>query len=177
MVNLNRAFTRVTIYSRFPQQSFQPSRWLRRWPLRRQTLSLLDRKSSLMPPRHASQCRRVLQTPIIPTRDGVWISDGQLAAAFERYCDISRQVRRKASSVPGPLESRRRLGKRQIADLNAIHNTHSLPFWALPNAVDMSKWQWEPPTSASEREQRRQHPEQLGFLGWSSISWPSGVRE
>ncbi|KAH8884453.1 hypothetical protein GQ53DRAFT_661699 [Thozetella sp. PMI_491] len=130
-----------------------------------------------MPPRPASRCRRALQSQVVSARDNVWISDGQLAAAFERYCCISRQVRRKASNVPGPLESRRRLGRRQIAALNAIHNTQSLPLWALSNTADLTRWQWQAPSSASEREERQSHQTQTNFSSEPWVTWPSSVRQ
>ena len=80
--------------------------------------------------------------------------------------------------MPGPLESRRRLGKRQIGDLNTVHSTPSLPIWALSNAPDLTKWQWEAPNLPSDREERqRRQQEQLSFSGWPSISWPVGVRQ
>lgn len=32
-----------------------------------------------------------------------------------------------------------------MTELNSFHSTGSLPIWALPNAPDMMKWQWQPP--------------------------------
>lgn len=107
-----------------------------------------------MPPRPASQCCRVLQHQMASPRDGIWVPDSLLASAFDRYCLVSKQLRRKTGNVPGPLESRRRLGKRQIGGLNFVQSTPSLPAWALPNAVDLSKWKWEPPTPHSARSEK-----------------------
>ncbi len=51
-------------------------------------------------------------------------------------------------------------------------------YGALSNAVDLSKWHWEAPSLPSEREDRqRRQQEQLSFSGWSSASWPVGVKE
>ncbi len=76
--------------------------------------------------------------------DSVWIGDGVLATALERYCYVSRsaraqQAQRMASSVPGPMESRRRLGKRHMTELG-IHQVHpTLPPWALPVSPDLTQ--------------------------------------
>jgi len=82
----------------------------------------------------------------------VWISDSALAAAFSRYCLVSKTRQRHISSVPGPLESRRRLGKRQLGDLSTFRYSAAPPPWALPGLIDFSQWQWEPPQSPSMRE-------------------------
>lgn len=83
------------------------------------------------------------------------MSDTLLASAFERYCLVSKQLRRKTGNVPGPLESRRRLGKRQIGGgLNVVQSAPSLPAWALANTSDLSKWHWEPATPAAVRDEK-----------------------
>lgn len=51
--------------------------------------------------------------------------------------------------MPGPLEARRRLGKRNLGDLNALQCPPTPPPWAFPYPVDLSQWKWEPPSSAS----------------------------
>ncbi|KAK3933526.1 hypothetical protein QBC46DRAFT_401892 [Diplogelasinospora grovesii] len=128
--------------------------------------------------RHVSQCCRALQRKLTTSPgDGVWISEGLFLAAFERYClASSRCQRRKASHVPGPLESRRRLGKRHIGDLNAIQCAASPPAWAFAVPMDLSQWQWQPPLSASALEQNRQQlRERLNSTasGWlASVAMP-----
>ena len=102
-----------------------------------------------MPPRPTTHCCRGLQHKLASSREGIWVTDKLLASAFERYCLVSS---RKASNVPGPLESRRRLGKRQIGDLNVAHSTPSLPPWAIQNSPDLSQWNWEPPTPLTARQ-------------------------
>ncbi|KAI6350813.1 hypothetical protein MCOR25_010367 [Pyricularia grisea] len=64
---------------------------------------------------------------------------------MERYFSVSQAVmsRRQASSVPGPMEARRRLGKRQMTDAFQVHP--SPPPWAFEFPMDLSKWRWEPP--------------------------------
>ncbi|EFX01835.1 fungal specific transcription factor domain containing protein [Grosmannia clavigera kw1407] len=77
-----------------------------------------------------------------------------LAVAPVRFC----YSRRLASNVPGPLESRRRLGKRQMADLHLHLHLHpaALPAaWtsaATSAAADLRRqWQWTPPRDAAAR--------------------------
>lgn len=110
-----------------------------------------------MPPQPAARCCRAVQHQISTPLESVWITDSALCQAFERYCGISKVAKRRASSVPGPLENRRRLGKRNIAELNSLQSHATLPAWALPNAVDLSQWKWEPPsTSPAVRFQKNQ---------------------
>ncbi|KAK4116380.1 hypothetical protein N656DRAFT_701374 [Canariomyces notabilis] len=101
----------------------------------------------------ASHCCRALQRQIVPSRDSVWIADSLLASAFERYCNVSRTWNRKASNVPGPLESQRRLGRRRMGDINAWQCPPTPPPWAFSVPLNLSKWTWEPPTSAYAVEQ------------------------
>lgn len=110
-----------------------------------------------MPPQPAARCCRAVQHQISTPLESIWITDSALCQAFERYCSISKVAKRRASSVPGPLENRRRLGKRNIAELNSLQSHSALPAWALPNAVDLSQWTWEPPsTSPAIRFQKDQ---------------------
>ncbi|CAK7219189.1 hypothetical protein SCUCBS95973_003735 [Sporothrix curviconia] len=122
-----------------------------------------------MAPRSASRCCRAVRSSLagpsssattIP--DGVWITDSVLASAFARYCQTVTlpsspgTTRRFASNVPGPLESRRRLGKRQMTDQLSLQlslnpaGSMLPPAWALPNTPDLRQWQWSPPRDASE---------------------------
>ncbi|KAL2018707.1 hypothetical protein VTK56DRAFT_481 [Thermocarpiscus australiensis] len=110
----------------------------------------------------ASQCCRALQRQIIPSGDSVWIADGLLASAFERYCLVSRTWNRKASNVPGPLESQRRLGRRRIGDASTWHCPPTPPPWAFPVPLDLSKWNWEPPTLSRTAEQGRPRQDEAG---------------
>ncbi|TLD27038.1 hypothetical protein PspLS_04866 [Pyricularia sp. CBS 133598] len=77
--------------------------------------------------------------------EGIWITDRVLANAMERYFSVSQVVmsRRQASSVPGPMEARRRLGRRQMTEAFQVHP--SPPPWAFEFPMDLSKWRWEPP--------------------------------
>ncbi|KAK1639094.1 hypothetical protein BDP81DRAFT_423419 [Colletotrichum phormii] len=107
-----------------------------------------------MPPsRPTVRCCRAVQQQLQASPDHVWITDGLLASAFERYCHVSRLTRRKSSSVPGPLENRRRLGKRRMAEMH-MDGHSTLPPWAIEFPVDLSQWKWQPPTLRTSKDQR-----------------------
>ncbi|CAK7204450.1 hypothetical protein SEUCBS139899_007207 [Sporothrix eucalyptigena] len=127
-----------------------------------------------MAPPSASRCCRAVRsrlaspssstssTAAVSAPDGIWITDSALANAFDRYCRIlslpssAGAARRFASNVPGPLESRRRLGKRQMTDQLSLQlslnpaGSMLPPGWALPNAPDLRQWQWSPPRDSAE---------------------------
>lgn len=71
------------------------------------------------------------------------MTDDVLSRAFQRY--VHHGMRRHISSVPGPMYHRKRFGRRQMTELNSLQCMGALPVWALPNAPDMTKWQWQPP--------------------------------
>ncbi|KAK3988110.1 hypothetical protein QBC44DRAFT_110549 [Cladorrhinum sp. PSN332] len=102
----------------------------------------------------ASRCSRTLQRQIIPSKDALWITDALLAHAFENYRRVSVAWNRRASHVPGPLESQRRLGRRRIGDLNALQYPPTPPPWEFPFPLDLSNWKWQPPglTTIAEQE-------------------------
>ncbi|KAI0013500.1 hypothetical protein F4779DRAFT_398834 [Xylariaceae sp. FL0662B] len=104
-----------------------------------------------LPP--ASQCCRVVvHRRLRSQHDNLWIPDSLLAAAFERFCAISRTSARYGSSVPGPLENRKRMGRRHMGELNFGH-AHSPPaLWELESLVDLSRWKWQPPSSPDTRQ-------------------------
>ncbi|KAB5580012.1 hypothetical protein GE09DRAFT_422377 [Coniochaeta sp. 2T2.1] len=130
-----------------------------------------------MPPRPASSCSRALQRQLVSPQENIWVSDALLASVFERFFAASHVPRRRASSTPGPLESRRRLGKRRMGVLNAGYTPSALPDWALPDALDLSKWKWEPPTMLSDREEKRQAQLQLAQHWLGQFLVPPSVRE
>ncbi|KAF5527361.1 hypothetical protein CGCA056_v001093 [Colletotrichum aenigma] len=97
-----------------------------------------------MSSRPTARCTRAVQQLRAPT-EAIWITDGLLTSAFERYCHVSHLARRNSSSTPGPLESRKRLGKRKMTAMYLDHQS-TLPPWAMELPVDLSKWKWQPPT-------------------------------
>ncbi|KAK1782081.1 hypothetical protein QBC45DRAFT_403721 [Copromyces sp. CBS 386.78] len=87
----------------------------------------------------------ILRSPL-PTGPPCLIAS---AAEFPHLASFVQTTRRTVGSVPGPLEARRRLGKRNLGDLNALQCPPTPPPWAFPYPVDLSQWKWEPPSSAS----------------------------
>ncbi|KAK2776469.1 hypothetical protein CKAH01_12385 [Colletotrichum kahawae] len=103
-----------------------------------------------MSPRPTARCTRAVQQQLRAPLEAIWITDGLLASAFERYCHVSHLARRNLSSTPGPLESRKRLGKRRMTAMHLDHQS-TLPPWAIEFPVDLSKWKWQPPTPRQSR--------------------------
>ncbi|KZL82426.1 fungal specific transcription factor domain containing protein [Colletotrichum incanum] len=130
-----------------------------------------------MPPsRPTARCCRAVQQQIRAPLDNIWITDGVLASAFERYCHVSRLARRKSSSVPGPLENRRRLGKRKMTDLH-MNTQPTLPPWTIDFPVDLSQWKWQPPTQRSSKENRDLQSQQSQSVPSRILRWWSTKRE
>ncbi|KDN65187.1 hypothetical protein CSUB01_03525 [Colletotrichum sublineola] len=124
-----------------------------------------------MPPsRPTARCCRVVQQQIRAPLENIWITEGMLASAFERYCHVSRINRRKSSSVPGPLENRRRLGKRKMTDLH-MNPQPMLPPWAMDFLPDLSQWAWQPPTPQSSEENRARRSQQSQLGPWRVMRW------
>lgn len=94
-------------------------------------------------------CRPAVQRSIRATLEAVWITDDVLSRALQRFCFIRRSSKRDASSVPGPMESRRRIGKRRIANLSEAVQTPGHDFgaiWGMTGALEGQQWQWEAPS-------------------------------
>lgn len=77
------------------------------------------------------------------------MTDDVLSRAFQQYVHATAPRKRAVSSAPGPLYHRQRLGRRRMTELNSFQSAGSIPVWALPNAPDMTKWQWQPPNPPS----------------------------
>ncbi|KAK7952191.1 uncharacterized protein PG986_007919 [Apiospora aurea] len=104
-------------------------------------------------PQSSSTCCRAINRRLLGQHDCVWIPESALSLAYERYCSASRiAFRRHGSSVPGPLESRKRQNKRQMGELTFGHAHGSAPLWDLENIPDLTQWQWKPPTARHNRQ-------------------------
>lgn len=99
----------------------------------------------------------------------VHISD---ESALETYYNLgarSRTHKRYGSFVPGPLESRRRLGKRRMA-----HAFQSIPcyksdlwsWWRYLRGTDLTDWKWQPPRSITPSLEPRNHAAQSLLRSW-----------
>jgi HPt (histidine-containing phosphotransfer) domain-containing protein len=94
-------------------------------------------------------CRAAVHRSIRARSEAIWITDDVLSRALQRFCLIALPLQRNASSVPGPMESRRRIGKRRIAHLSEAFNTTGQDFgllWGLTGASDRQQWEWEAPS-------------------------------
>ncbi|KAL9946744.1 hypothetical protein D7B24_008362 [Verticillium nonalfalfae] len=120
-----------------------------------------------MPTRPTARCCRAVKHLRAPL-DNVWITDSVLASAFERYCHASRLSRRNSSSVPGPLENRKRLGKRRITGLYSADFQPTLPPWLIEFPADLTQWKWSPPTELASRLRMEESPPPKS---WSLLTW------
>ncbi|KAG9238787.1 hypothetical protein BJ875DRAFT_449932 [Amylocarpus encephaloides] len=103
-------------------------------------------------PASSKVCCRAVQSRL-PLPRPLWISDEALNEAFQRFSRVSNTSKRYGSFVPGPLESRRRLGKRRMAYSYASEPPQTTPsslggFWKLfqTDDPDRTKFHYEPPT-------------------------------
>lgn len=112
-----------------------------------------------------SQCCRAIRRRLRSPCDSALIPESTLASAFEQFCSISRVTsRRNGSNVPGPLENRRRTGKRHMGELNFGHLKAPAPFWELANSVDLTQWKWAPPSSFEARHSQDSNSFLASFL-------------
>ncbi|KAF7557859.1 hypothetical protein G7046_g5944 [Stylonectria norvegica] len=115
-----------------------------------------------MPPRYAAPCRYAALGPSLASEAGLWITDAMLVGALERYHRASAAASRRLSSCPGPIESRRRLGKRHMTAI--MHESAaSPPPWATELPFSFGEWKWQAPTSPADRklQQGKFSPPQL----------------
>ncbi|KAK3356155.1 hypothetical protein B0H65DRAFT_69715 [Neurospora tetraspora] len=113
-----------------------------------------------------SRTRRIPSIPRSPLPTGPPCLIGD-AAEFPHLASFVQTTRRTVGSVPGPLEARRRLGKRNLGDLNALQCPPTPPPWAFPYPVDLSQWKWEPPSSASAQHVAFDNAD-LFVTGWTA---------
>lgn len=59
-----------------------------------------------------------------------------------------------------------------MTELNSFQSVGSIPVWALPNAPDMTKWQWQPPRPPSFCHQMPQVEDEVEIEIDSSPSFP-----
>lgn len=111
-----------------------------------------------MPLTSTAYCGRTVRRHVFTPCQSIWISDTVLVSAFERYCAVSRITVRHGSSVPGPLENRRRLGKRRMGELSSGQSQAGVPFWELANTVDLTQWKWQPATLPNTRQHQQDSP-------------------
>ena len=99
-------------------------------------------------------CCQAVRRQLFGPSDSVWITNEALRNAFKRFV-VSRTGKRYGSFVPGPLESRRRLGKRRMAHLTEHIPTSATnlgPLWGFFGDIGNTQWQWEAPTVRKPRD-------------------------
>jgi hypothetical protein len=125
----------------------------------------------------------------------IWISDEILSTTFERFAarKPTRQglgCRRHGSSVPGPLEARRRLAKRKMMSLSTPGATGSHPpdwsleaLWAQERAekaqkeIGKFKWQAPFPRQADAKPERKANNQKKALPSWLENWKPSNDEE
>ncbi|KAI0548302.1 hypothetical protein F4679DRAFT_325919 [Xylaria curta] len=99
----------------------------------------------------SSQCYQAVRRHLRPHYDSIWVPDSLLVSAFDRFVATFRTGARCGSSVPGPMEHRKRLAKRHMGELHFGQSHSSAPIWELADLVDLTQWKWKPPTPADRR--------------------------
>lgn len=98
--------------------------------------------------------RRALRPSGSSAQDHPWVSDDLIAAAFHRFVHGHR---RHGSSVPGPLEARRRLAKRRNTALAGISGAEDIACLFGRNGREHMKW--------TDHPWQRSHVEIPGMRG------------
>lgn len=86
--------------------------------------------------------------------DHLWITDDILNNALSRVT-LSEFSRRHGSSVPGPLEARRRAPKRRLMNLASPPAAGVIEPSFLPginSGLDSTGWQWQAPSIPTSQE-------------------------
>ncbi|KAI5866595.1 hypothetical protein GGS23DRAFT_593337 [Durotheca rogersii] len=123
----------------------------------------------------AAQYCRVAHRQLRPRHDGIWTLDALLSAAFQHFCMVSRKIARHGSSVPGPMENRRRLGRRRMGELNFGQPQCAAPPWGLESLADLTQWKWTPPTPSERLRESRAKTSSDSTLTQIVTDWLSGV--
>ncbi|CAD6504252.1 BgTH12-05985 [Blumeria graminis f. sp. triticale] len=104
---------------------------------------------------HRAACRQIYA-------QNLWNPNDVIIKVIPNLPTAIKSEKRHGSSVPGPLESRRRVGKRQIAYSFESIPTSYQSHWSWLKSfqeVDFSRWKWEPPrTYAKVTRQRTRVP-------------------
>ncbi|GAW22908.1 hypothetical protein ANO14919_124540 [Xylariales sp. No.14919] len=112
----------------------------------------------------SAQSYQAVRRHLRPRYDSIWVPDSLLASAFERYAATFRTGVRYGSSVPGPMEHRKRLAKRHMGELHFGQPRSAAPIWELANLVDLTQWKWTPPTSSEARSRQNVNPSETRTL-------------
>ncbi|KAJ5032363.1 uncharacterized protein L3040_008968 [Drepanopeziza brunnea f. sp. 'multigermtubi'] len=122
----------------------------------------------------APTCRRALQRQVTISSDSQWVSDEALSHAYQRFFAVSKTRKRYGSFIPGPLESRRRIGKRRMTLQSEAPQTPATglgTLWAgLFGGADRMDWQWQAPTPQDMKAEEAVSSLAKCFRGWRSAA-------
>ncbi|RSL43959.1 hypothetical protein CEP54_014878 [Fusarium duplospermum] len=105
--------------------------------------------------RCAVACCRLGIHPTCPSSpDAVWITNAVLNRAIERFHHAHSIPCRRISSCPGPIESRRRLGKRHMTAILPESRASPLP-WTIDLPFNLGEWSWEAPNAPEDRHKKK----------------------
>ncbi|POR36367.1 Uncharacterized protein TPAR_03413 [Tolypocladium paradoxum] len=121
-----------------------------------------------MPVRSPAQCRRTVSRAA-PSQVGVWVTDSMLVQAIEQSHRAILPPCRRLNSHAGPMESRRRLGKRHMTGLMPTSSAYP-PIWRFDVPSTTGVPQWEAPTAPSYRRRKNQQLSVSGLFN-NLISW------
>ena len=94
-------------------------------------------------------CHGMIQQPFSSTQVYLWISDEILFEAFHHFT-LSTPCIRRGSSIPGPLEARKRSANRRMTSQTFIGVGPSLdagPLLGMGGRLTSKDLLWEPPSS------------------------------
>lgn len=118
--------------------------------------------------RYPSQCRRGVSRAA-GSGQGIWVSDSMLREAIEQYHHGARFQCRSMTSHKGPLESKRRIGKRHMTAFVPSTATFPSP-WHFQVIPSTTTWLWEAPTTPESRRMKSRDVSISGawngFIGW-----------
>jgi hypothetical protein len=104
------------------------------------------------------------------------VSDELLSIVYRRFFVLSKTIRRYGSSVPGPMEGRKRLGRRRMTHLSEAVPTSA---WypgstgGLFGDTTKTQWQWEAPS----RRLSRPEVGKVSLPGWLSAWDPTSPED
>ena len=102
--------------------------------------------------------------------DPLWITDDILNNALSRVT-LSECSRRHGSSVPGPLEARRRAARRRVMNLASSAAAGAIEQSFLPgvhSGPEFMGWQWQAPSIPASQEPVLQVEDGTHILSQSS---------
>lgn len=117
----------------------------------------------------SSRCYRVVNYCLRPQCDTIRRAGSASRKTFENDFLVSKMIVRDGSNVPGPMESRKRMGRRNMGALNFDQTQSSSPLWQLENMPDLTQWIWMPPTPRRKANQNKHDKQRHQRQLWNSM--------